>query len=77
MEFEKRCWAEIDLDKIEHNFRVIKRRAPHSMIMAVVKADAYGHGDAVIASTPVSYTHLDVYKRQTCSRSRMGRPAGR
>ncbi|MBC5580591.1 alanine racemase [Anaerofilum sp. BX8] len=51
MEFEKRCWAEIDLDKIEHNFRVIKRRAPHSMIMAVVKADAYGHGDAVIAST--------------------------
>ena len=51
MEFEKRCWAEIDLDRIEQNLAVIRRHAPNSKIMAVVKADAYGHGDAVIAST--------------------------
>jgi len=51
MEFEKRCWAEIDLDKIEHNFRVIRAHAQDSKICAVVKADAYGHGDAVIAAT--------------------------
>ncbi|MEG1932148.1 MAG: alanine racemase, partial [Pygmaiobacter sp.] len=50
MEFEKRCWAEIDLDQIEHNFKVIKKQAPHSQIMAVVKADAYGHGDAMVAT---------------------------
>lgn len=50
MEFEKRCWAEIDLDRLEENFRVIRSRAPKSRIMAVVKADAYGHGDAVVAS---------------------------
>ena len=50
-EFEKRCWAEVDLDKIEHNFKVIQQRAPNSKIMAVVKADAYGHGDAVVATT--------------------------
>ncbi|MDD2994551.1 MAG: alanine racemase [Pygmaiobacter sp.] len=51
MEFEKRCWAEVDLDKIEHNFKVIQQHAPNSKIMAVVKADAYGHGDAVVATT--------------------------
>lgn len=50
MEFEKRCWAEIDLDRIEHNLKVIKKQAPKSQIMAVVKADAYGHGDAVVAN---------------------------
>ena len=51
MEFEKRCWAEVDLDKIEHNFKVIQQHAPNSKIMAVVKADAYGHGDAVVVTT--------------------------
>lgn len=51
MEFEKRCWAEIDLDRIEQNLAVIRRHAPNSKIMAVVKADAYGHGDAVTAAT--------------------------
>ena len=51
MEFEKRCWAEVDLDRIEQNLAVIRSKAPHSKIMAVVKADAYGHGDAVIAAT--------------------------
>lgn len=50
MEFEKRCWAEIDLDRMEHNLKVIKKQAPKSQIMAVVKADAYGHGDAVVAN---------------------------
>ena len=50
MEFEKRCWAQIDLDNIEHNLRVVKEHAPSSLIMAAVKADAYGHGDVVIAS---------------------------
>lgn len=49
MEFEKRCWAEIDLDHLEHNLAVIRQKAPDSRLMAVVKADAYGHGDAVVA----------------------------
>lgn len=42
---EKRTWAEVDLDAIAHNIRKIRRiTEPKSQIMAVVKADAYGHG---------------------------------
>jgi len=40
-----RAWAEINLDNIEHNVReVAKRVGKMTEIMAVVKADAYGHG---------------------------------
>lgn len=42
---EKRTWAEIDLDAIAHNMREIRKITnPDAQIMAVVKADAYGHG---------------------------------
>lgn len=38
-------WAEIDLHKLAANFRQIKKRVSSAArIMAVVKADAYGHG---------------------------------
>lgn len=40
-----RAWAEINLDNIAHNVReVSKRVGKMTEIMAVVKADAYGHG---------------------------------
>ncbi len=45
-----RTWAEIDLDAIRDNVRVLKRRAPGSRLMAVVKADAYGHGAAEVSA---------------------------
>jgi len=39
------AWAEIDLDNLAHNVREIRKiTSPNSKIMAVVKADAYGHG---------------------------------
>lgn len=38
-------WAEIDLDALAWNFQTVRRRvAPGVKVMAVVKADAYGHG---------------------------------
>jgi alanine racemase len=38
-------WAEIDLDALAANFRVIRDRVgPEVKVMAAVKADAYGHG---------------------------------
>ena len=38
-------WVEIDLDSIAANFRFIRKRIRSEVaIMAVVKADAYGHG---------------------------------
>lgn len=44
-----RTWAEVDLGSIRHNVRTLRRRAPGSRIMAVVKADAYGHGAAPVS----------------------------
>lgn len=40
-----RCWAEIDLAALERNLRAIKDALPPGIrYIAVVKADAYGHG---------------------------------
>ena len=49
-DFLQRTWAEIDLDAIRHNFQVIEASlAPGSRAMAVVKADAYGHGAGYVS----------------------------
>lgn len=43
-------WAEVNLDAIAYNIEQIKDKLPqHSNVMAVVKADAYGHGGAEVA----------------------------
>ena len=47
-------WTEINLDAIEHNLREFRRILPdHVKIMAVMKADAYGHGAVEIAPAVV------------------------
>ena len=46
----KRCWAEINLQQLKKNYDIYKQSIPSTLkIMAVVKADAYGHGDIVVA----------------------------
>ena len=44
-----RTWAEVDLGAIRDNVRALKRRAGDARLMAVVKADAYGHGAVPVA----------------------------
>jgi alanine racemase len=45
-------WAEVDLDAIAHNARGLKERAGEGTeLMAVVKANAYGHGAVPVART--------------------------
>ncbi len=44
-----RVWAEINLDALEQNIRSIKEYTGNKEIMAVVKANAYGHGVALVA----------------------------
>lgn len=52
MRYLKRCWAEIDLDQLEKNYRAIREKLnPSCCLMAVVKADAYGHGEHNISKT--------------------------
>lgn len=41
--------AVVDLGAIEHNMRVLREHAGHGQVMAVVKADGYGHGATRVA----------------------------
>ena len=36
--------AELSLDHLQHNYRVLRQKAGTAQVMAVVKANAYGHG---------------------------------
>lgn len=44
-QYFKRTWVEIDLDALEENYAAIRNVVhPGAEMMAIVKADAYGHG---------------------------------
>ncbi len=46
----KRCWAEIDLSALAANYRALARSLPApAELLAVVKANAYGHGAVPVA----------------------------
>jgi alanine racemase len=49
LSLQRPTWTEIDLDAILSNYLEIKRIVSGAEVMAVVKADAYGHGASVIA----------------------------
>jgi alanine racemase len=38
---------------LQHNMQRVRQAAPHARVMAMVKADAYGHGAALVAGTLV------------------------
>ena len=49
MNFLKRCWAEIDLDALDFNLESIRAHCPDKEIIAILKANAYGHSDIICA----------------------------
>ncbi|MEQ1529529.1 MAG: alanine racemase [Methylococcales bacterium] len=38
------AYAVLDLEAAAHNVRVVRQHAPHAKVMAVIKANGYGHG---------------------------------
>src|SRR5258708_7863771 len=46
-----RCWAEIDRSALRHNAKVVRERTGSAEMLAVVKANAYGHGLLGVAQT--------------------------
>jgi alanine racemase len=45
-----RCWAEIDQSALRHNAGVVREKlGPDAQLLAVVKANAYGHGMVGVA----------------------------
>ncbi|HXW68108.1 MAG TPA: alanine racemase [Dissulfurispiraceae bacterium] len=51
---ERGLVAEIDLQAVSHNFRVIRQITGDRPVIAVVKADAYGHGAVRVSERLVS-----------------------
>ena len=48
------CWVEISTSSFEHNFRFLQAQSPPgSELLAIVKADAYGHSLALCAPAAV------------------------
>ncbi len=47
MEFLRRCHAEIDLDALDLNMKSIGEKCPDKKIIAVAKANCYGHSDII------------------------------
>ncbi len=46
-----RAWIEIDLNNLEHNVKMIQKAMPEDCeLMAVVKANAYGHSAFEVAT---------------------------
>lgn len=48
-ELTRRTWAEIHLDRLEHNYQALRALAPDSKFAGLVKANAYGHGAVPVA----------------------------
>ncbi|MEX0580985.1 MAG: alanine racemase [Mycobacterium sp.] len=46
--------AVVDLDAIAHNVRILREHAGSAQVMAVVKADGYGHGATAVARTALA-----------------------
>lgn len=44
MTHTNRCWAEIDRDALRCNAKIVRERIGSAEMLAVVKANAYGHG---------------------------------
>src|SRR5205085_8346796 len=53
-----RCWAEIGRDAFRHNARVVRERIGEAEMLAVVKANAYGHGALGVAEALANEVQL-------------------
>lgn len=53
-----RCWAEIDRSALRHNAQVVRDRIGSAEMLAVVKANAYGHGLMGVAETLAEQVQL-------------------
>ena len=53
-----RCWAEIDRAALRHNAKVVRERIGNAEMLAVVKANAYGHGLMGVAETLAEQAQL-------------------
>ena len=54
-QYYRDTWAEVNLDHVQENIQAIKGLLPEdTAVMAVVKANAYGHGDIQVAKAALA-----------------------
>jgi alanine racemase len=51
----RQSWAEVDLTAVAHNVDAFRSHLGDTELCAVVKADAYGHGDVPVAETALDH----------------------
>ena len=68
-------WLEIDLSALAHNYKLLASRAPRSRLIAVVKANAYGHG-AVPVVRHLRELGVDIFAVATSGEAAELRQAG-
>lgn len=61
LQSKSRTWVEIDLQKVIHNTKIIDELIGDTKIMAVVKANCYGHGDIEVARLLQDELHIDFF----------------
>lgn len=61
LESKSRTWLEIDLEKLKKNTKIIADLIGDTKIMAVVKANAYGHGDIQVAQVLQNEMNIDFF----------------
>lgn len=61
LQSKSRTWVEIDLNRVKHNTQIINQLIGKTKIMAVVKANAYGHGDVEIAKVLQDDMKIDFF----------------
>lgn len=72
-----RIYAEINLDAVAENFAAMKKNIdPKTKIMAVVKADGYGHGAVPIARLVEEYEYIWGFATATAEEALQLRTAG-
>ncbi|MGI6018917.1 MAG: alanine racemase [Marvinbryantia sp.] len=72
-----RIYAEINLDAVAENFAAMKKNIdPKTKIMAVLKADGYGHGAVPIAHLIESYDYIWGFATATAEEALQLRAAG-
>ncbi len=53
-----RCWAEIDRSALQHNAKRVRERIGSAEMLAIVKANAYGHGLVGVAEALAKQAQL-------------------
>ena len=77
MEKNSRTKVSISLDAIAQNFEEMHRKLPkETKMMAVIKADGYGHGALAIAKTVESYEYVWGFATATAQEAGQLREAG-